>query len=256
MNQGSGFQPGNAADSYSRSITLRRWSALVGGGAMAFLGLSQRTKSGLAVAATGGLLAYMGTKGDAVPGVLIARGEVLVNCDTKEAYQFWRNFENLSLFMMHVESVTVSRDGRATWIALGPLGTRIIWESEIVSDRENESIVWSSVPGSALFVEGSVEFRPSDRGTIVKAVMRFRPQTRLLARALAAMLGKYPNFLMRHYLRRFKALVETGEIPTIEGQTHGPRSAKVAALRLADPTRPLRPETRFDEALEALRRIA
>jgi hypothetical protein len=77
-----------------------------------------------------------------------------------------------------------------------------------------------------------------------------------VARALAAMLGKYPNFLMRHNLRRFKALVETGEIPTIEGQTHGPRSAKVAALRLADPTRPLRPETRIGEALDALRRIA
>jgi uncharacterized membrane protein len=256
MNQALGFQPGNAAAPYSRSIAIRRLSALVGGGALAFLGLSQRTKSGLAVAATGGLLAYMGTRGDAVPRVLIARGEVLVNCDTKEAYQFWRNFENLSLFMMHVESVNVSRDGQAVWIALGPLGTRIIWESEIVNDRENESIVWSSVPGSALFVEGSVEFRTSDRGTIVRTVMRFRPQTRVVARALAAMLGKYPNFLMRHNLRRFKALVETGEIPTIEGQTHGPRSAKVAALRLADPTRPLRPETRIGEAINALRRIA
>jgi hypothetical protein len=73
---------------------------------------------------------------------------------------------------------------------------------------------------------------------------------------LAATLGRYPNFLMRHNLRRFKALVETGEIPTIEGQTHGPRSRKIAALRVADPTRPFRPETRVGEAMEALRRIA
>jgi uncharacterized membrane protein len=200
----------------------------------------------------------MGLRRESVPRVLTAQGEVLVNCDAKEAYQFWRNFENLSLFMVNVESVTASRDGQAIWIMLGPLGTRIIWESTIVDDRENQSIVWQSVPGSSVFVEGSVEFRPapSDRGTIVRTTMRFRPQSGAMARALAAALGRYPNFLMRHNLRRFKALVETGEIPTTEGQTHGPRSRKIAALRVADPTRPFRPETRVGEAMEALRRIA
>jgi uncharacterized membrane protein len=258
MNQATGIQPGNAANSYSRSIAMRRWGALIGGGALAALGLSQRTKSGIAVAASGGLLAYMGTRGDSVPRVLIARADVLVNSDREALYRFWRDFENLSLFMVNIESVTVSQDGLATWIALGPLGTRIIWESRVVSERENEAIEWQSLPGSVLFVEGSVHFRPApaNRGTIVSAMMRFRPQPGAAAHALAAMLGRYPNFLMRHNLRRMKALIETGEIPTIEGQTHGPRSAKIAALRLADPTRPLRPETRVGDALEALRRIA
>ena len=77
-----------------------------------------------------------------------------------------------------------------------------------------------------------------------------------MARALGSMLGQFPSFQMRHNVRRFKALIECGEIPTTEGQTHGPRSKKIAALRFADPTRPLRPETRFGEAIEALRRVA
>jgi uncharacterized membrane protein len=258
MNQVTSFQPGDTASSSSRSATLRRRGALITGASLALLGLSQRTKSGLALAASGGLFAYMGLRGDSVPRVLVAQGEVLVNCDAKQAYRFWRNFENVSLFMVNVESVTTTPDGRAIWIALGPLGTRIIWESTVVSERENEFLLWGSVPGSAIFVEGSVEFRPApaNRGTIVSAMMRFRPQPGAVARATGAVLGRYPNFLMRHNLRRFKAFIETGEIPTTEGQTHGPRSTKIATLRLADPTRPLRPETRISEAVEALRRIA
>lgn len=258
MNQISSIRPGDTARSSSQSTNSRRRGALITGVSLALLGLSQRTKSGLMLASAGGLFAYMGLRAEPVPRVLIARGEVLVNGGAKDAYQFWRNFENLSLFMVNVESVTTSPDGRATWIALGPLGTSIIWESTIVSERENESILWQSVPGSAVFVEGSVEFRPApaNRGTIVSSMMRFRPESGAMARALASMLGQYPNFRMRHNLRRFKALIETGEIPTTEGQTHGPRSTKIAVLRLADPTRPLRPETRFGEAIEALRRVA
>jgi uncharacterized membrane protein len=258
MNQMTSIRPGNTARSSSQSTTAQRRGALITGASLVLLGLSQRTKSGLMLASAGGLFAYMGLRGEPLPRVLIARGEVLVNGGAKEAYQFWRNFENLSLFMVNVESVTTSPDGRATWIALGPLGARIIWESTIFDERENESILWQSIPGSAVFVEGSVQFRraPANRGTIVSSIMRFRPESVAMARALASMLGQYPNFQMRHNLRRFKALIETGEIPTTDGQTHGPRSAKIAALRLADPTRPLRPETRVGEAIEALRRVA
>jgi len=39
-----------------------RWSALFTGGALALLGLSRRSRSGVAVAAAGGLLSYAGAK--------------------------------------------------------------------------------------------------------------------------------------------------------------------------------------------------
>jgi uncharacterized membrane protein len=236
----------------------QRLGALIGGGALALLGLAQRSKSGLAIAAAGGALVYMGAMADRHPRILVAQSSILVNCSPQEAYQFWHNFENLSIVMPHLESVTVSNGGRSTWIALGPMGSRIVWDAEIVNDRENESIVWQSLPGAALFVEGTVKFEtaPANRGTIIKIVMHYRPRSGAMANAVARMLGKYPNFVMRQDLRRFKALVETGEIPTIEGQTHGPRSRLVAALRVADPTRPIRPESQVTEVLNAMRRIA
>ena len=36
-------------------------------------------------------------------------------------------------------------------------------------------------------------------------------------------LNKGANFAMRQDLRRLEAMMEAGEIPTIEGQSHGPR---------------------------------
>lgn len=236
----------------------QRLGALIGGGSLALLGLSRRSNSGLALAAAGGALVYMGVRADRLPRVLVAQSSILVNCSPEEAYKFWRNFENFPLFMTRIEAVTVSSGGQSTWIALGPMGSRIIWDAEIVSERENESIEWQSLPGSALMVDGSVRFEPAPagRGTLIKVEMRYRPRAGATARVIAKMLGKYPNFVLRQDLRRLKALIETGEIPTIEGQTHGPRSKLIAALRVADPTRPIRPESKVSEVLNAVRRIA
>jgi len=236
----------------------QRLGALIGGGSLALFGLSKRSKSGLALAAAGGALVYMGVKADRLPRVLTAQTSMLVNCSAEEAYKFWRNFENLPLFMRHLESVIVSSGGQSTWTALGPMGSRIIWDAEIVGEREKESIEWRSLPGSILFVDGSVKFEqaPANRGTLIKVEMRYRPRPGAMARAVAKMLGKFPNFIIRQDMRRFKALIETGEIPTIEGQTHGPRSKLVAAMRVADPTRPIKPESKVSEVLDAMRRIA
>jgi uncharacterized membrane protein len=156
--------------------------------------------------------------------------------------------------MSRLDEVQVSRDGHLTWAAVSG-GSRFSWETYIVNDRENQRIEWSSVPGSPVTMEGSVEFRqaPANRGTVVELSTRFQAPGTGPRRMLGQFLGKFPSFLMRNDLRRFKALMETGEIPTIEGQTHGPRSITAVVARLADPTRPIRPEHRN---LNVLRRIA
>jgi hypothetical protein len=61
---------------------------------------------------------------------------------------------------------------------------------------------------------------------------------------------------MRQDLRRLKALIETGEIPTTDGQSHGPRSAIAGAARLLNPDEPVRGEARIPELLERKRRVS
>ncbi len=256
MDQVRSIQRESAAGNSSRWMKIGKWCAIVSGGALAVLGISRRSKAGAALAAAGGALAYAGSRVSPAPGQLTAHSSVLLNCSREEAYQFWRDFENLPRFMRHLHSVSKIADQRYRWVALAPMGAQISWDAEIVAERPGELISWRSLPGSDMDVDGTVEFRNAsdERGTIVDAVVIYRPPAGSIGKSVAKAFGKYPGFIMRQDLRRFKALVETGEIPTIEGQAHGPRSRKVAAFRFINPDQPIRPASR--EAFSAVRRTA
>jgi len=223
-----------------RAAAVGRWSALIGGGTLAIFGLTRRSKSGVALAAAGGALAYLGATVALGARQFFATSTVLLNCSPEEIYRFWHNFENLPLFMRHLESVTQTGPRSSRWVALGPAGARIRWNAEILLERENELIAWRSVEGSEIGIDGSVEFLQSNRGTLVTAIVSYSPPGGAVGKMVARIFGKDPNFMMRQDLRRLKALIETGEIPTTEGQSHGPRSAVAAAAKLFDPDRPLR----------------
>lgn len=248
----------NARARASRNgVSIPGWGAVVGGGALALLGLTRRSKAGLALAAGGGLLAYAGARATTRSEQLVASSTMQINCSPEEAYRFWRNFENLPLFMRHLDSVSILGDRRSRWIAAGPLGSQLQWDAEIVAERENELISWRSLPGSDLDVDGYVEFRkaPGNRGTFISANVIYTPPAGRIGGTVAKLLGKDPSFLMRQDLRRFKALIEAGEIPTIEGQSHGPRSGVAAVARMLSPDQPIRRE-RIREQWEAKRRSA
>lgn len=208
-----------------------RWGAIVGGSALAVYGISRRSKTGTALAAAGGLLAFGGSRISSEPQELHAEASFTVNVSPEEAYRFWHNFENLPRFMSHLESVRVLGDRRSQWTVTGPLQTPINWTAEILDERENQRIVWRSEPNSLVPNNGSVQFRraPGNRGTEVTVVMQYTPPAGPVGKAFAALFGKHPSHVVREDLRHFKQLLETGEIPTTVGQPHGRRSAFVQA---------------------------
>ena len=257
MSEAASIRIGNAQRGLNRYDALR-WGALIGGGALAVLGLTRRSKAGFATAAAGGVVAYAGTRVNAQPREIIARSSVLVNCSPREAYQFWRDFENLPQFMRHLESVTVLDGNRSRWTAIGPLGTHISWNAEIVTDRENELIAWRSLADSEIEVDGIVKFTPApgNRGTIISPIIVYTPPAGQLGHSLARVMGKDPGFLMRQDLRRLKALIEAGEIPTTEGQSHGPRSGVASAVRLLNPDEPFCGGSQIRDVLKSKRRVS
>lgn len=197
---------------------------LVGAGALIVYGLSRRSKSGTALATAGGVLAFKAAKSQSSTHNS-TKATFLVSASPQETYDLWRNFENLPRFMSHLKSVRVLDDGRSEWVARGPMDREVRWNAEITEDRENERISWRTLPGSEIQNKGFVEFRadPQDRGTFVTAQVEYSLPGGPVAAALVTALGKHPEFMLREDLRRFKALVETGETPTTAGQTHGPR---------------------------------
>jgi len=136
-------------------------------------------------------------------------------------YQRLRDPQTLPQIMDGFASARPSGDGRLHWQVTGPLGRSYEWDSETVDDRPGEGIGWRSVDGAALPNEGSVRFRPApgDRGTVATLRFRFDPPGGTLGDAAVKLLGSKPLGLAADgVLRRFKSLVETGEIPTTERQ--------------------------------------
>ncbi|MBO3464343.1 SRPBCC family protein [Aetokthonos hydrillicola Thurmond2011] len=156
---------------------------------------------------------------------------VTINKPAEELYRFWHNFENLPRFMKYLQDVKVHNNkressGHATrthWTTSGALGVRVEWDADIIEDRENELIAWASVEGADVDNSGFVRFRPApgDRGTEVKVVTKYNPPGGAIGATIAKIFGKEPEQQIGDDLRRFKMMMEAGEIATTEGQPTG-----------------------------------
>jgi len=212
-----------------------RWASLIGGWAMVLTGLSQRSLRGVLTALAGGGLIYQGiTKHSTIQQAQEAIGinkpikvekTVTINKPADELYRYWHNFEQLPTFMKHLQSVKVYDAKRSHWIAKAPLGNNVEWDAEILEDRENEFISWASVEGADVDNSGFVRFKkaPGDRGTEVKVVLEYNIPGGGLSAAIAKLFGEEPEQQIGDDLRRFKMLMEAGEIATTEGQPTGKR---------------------------------
>jgi uncharacterized membrane protein len=148
---------------------------------------------------------------------------VTINLPRSEVYAFWRDFENLPRFMKHLESVTVLDGRRSHWIAKGPAGSKVEWDAEITTDDPDSLIAWRSIGDSDIDNSGSVHFSdaPGDRGTEVLVQLSYDAPGGAIGRGIAKLFGEEPKLQVREDVQRFKALIETGVIPTIIGQPTG-----------------------------------
>lgn len=141
---------------------------------------------------------------------------ITVNRPPEELYQFWRDLENLPRFMNHLDSVKRGDEGRFHWIAKTPIGTTLEWDAEILEDRPNEFLAWRSLDGAKVASSGSVRFEraPGGRGTEVHVEIGYQPTGGVLGAAVAGLFGKGVAEYLAADLRRFKQLMETGEVVT------------------------------------------
>ena len=156
--------------------------------------------------------------------LLLARS-VSVNRPRHELYEFWRDFRNLPLFMENIESVVMIDPVRSHWKVKGPADTSVEWDSLITEDAPGEVIAWTSAEGASVPNSGRIEFKDSSngRGTIVTATSAYDPPASKLGELIAKMMGKEPKIQARRDLRRFKQLMETGELPNSAPPAAAPR---------------------------------
>lgn len=140
---------------------------------------------------------------------------VTINRPRDELYAYWRDFANLPRFMENVREVAVEGD-RARWTVAAPAGREVHVVTRIVQDRPGEFIAWRSTEASDIDAEGKITFRdaPAGRGTEVEAIVAYVPPAGEIGRWIAELFRREPQVQGRRELKRFKMLMETGEIAT------------------------------------------
>ncbi|MER3424099.1 MAG: cyclase [Nitrospiraceae bacterium] len=208
------------------------------GGALAVYGLRRRDLLGLGLTALGGGVIVQGVTGRSplyrAMGISLVRTtqgrqrvEVVktltINRPQEEIYRFWRNLENLPCFMRHLEPVNVLDEKRSHWTAKAPGGMTVEWDAEIINEEAYHLIAWRSPEGTDIEHWGIVRFTPAPggRGTEVKVELEYEPVGGAFGTAVAELFGEAPAQQVEEDLRRFKQIMEAGEIPTTVGQPAG-----------------------------------
>lgn len=141
-----------------------------------------------------------------------------------ELYSFWRDVNNFIGVVDHPVAITPISDTESRWVVCGPPGARLVeWFAVIIHDVPGETIAWRSREGAEVPNAGSVHFRsaPGDEGTEVTVELRYEPPAGRAGWWFARLTGLDPARQLASTLRRFKALMECGEIPTTRGQPAG-----------------------------------
>src|ERR1700730_9748277 len=126
--------------------------------------LGRRPIKGLIQTVLGGFFLYRGSSGNCPVYTALGKEEgvhhaesvnirtsLLVERPRLEVYYFWRQLENLPLFMKHLLTVQQLDTMRSHWEAVLPGNVATIkWDAEIVKEEEGRLLGWKSIPGSTI----------------------------------------------------------------------------------------------------------
>jgi len=143
---------------------------------------------------------------------------ITINRSPEELFAFWSNPENLARIMAHFAEVTPEGGDVTRWKVRGPMSQMFEWTSRQTAEEPGRKLSWQSLPGGTIVTRGHVTFQPGreNTGTEVRLWVQFEPPLGAVGEGLAKTLQKFPRAIAGQTLRRFKSLIETGEIPTLE----------------------------------------
>lgn len=228
-------------------------SALVGG-ALVLMGLQRRSLSGTLMALVGGALVAQGatghsriyqwfglntagteppkSNGERLPGAPVPQASkpaeitpptetvasITVGKSAAELYDLWLKPETMAQTHKNFAQVEADGDNTLHWKVPLPLDKSVEWQTQVVQSVPGERIRWVSTDDAPVKNTSEVTFKPApgDRGTEVTLFFHFEPPMGKVGEAAAKVLGMAPAMVAGKVLRNFKALVETGEVPTLE----------------------------------------
>ncbi len=228
MNENISRETNTAHASYVNIAPVERIVSGAVGGLLLFNGIAKKGKSGSAQAIAGAVLLFRAVSGysvvydaigkERIPRVarnINIRTQLTVNKPRNEVYAFWRELENLPLFMSHIKNVDTIDDKYSVWKAKLPGKVKIEWTAEIVKEEEDRFLGWSSIPNSTIDNAGKVEFKDANdgQGTEIDVTISYRPPLGIVGAGIAKLLNPVFENIVRNDIHNFKLFMETGQLP-------------------------------------------
>ena len=154
-----------------------------------------------------------------------------------DVFAFWRDMENLPIFMTHLDQVRVTGERTSHWSADAPFGKNLEWDAEIIDEVPSEKIVWRSTGAADVPNGGTVHFvtAPDGVSTEVHLGLVYDIPGGAIGKAVAKYFGEEPHQQIDDDLRRLKQVLETGEVVRSDGAPWGKQARKEFPQRPAQP---------------------
>jgi hypothetical protein len=123
-----------------------------------------------------------------------------------------------------VQFLVIPSPGRLAWSTPTEFqflsGETLVTTGQLINQTTNELLAWQTDPNGECPHAGTLRLTPApaDEGTEVTLQLEYEAS---LSVKFAQLFGREPGTHTKKAFRRFKALMEAGEIPTIEGQAAG-----------------------------------
>lgn len=129
-----------------------------------------------------------------------------------EVYKFWRKFENLPVFMSHLDKVDKLDEKNYRWTAIFN-DQEFEWTGSITEDIPNQVIAWKSTEPSDIHHEGKVEFREFTEGvTEFKVRFIYTAAKTKLGEVVARLFSPLFKYRVKRDIKNFKNILENREV--------------------------------------------
>ncbi|MFW6369527.1 MAG: hypothetical protein ACOC0J_02975, partial [Myxococcota bacterium] len=233
------FEEPGFSGSMKKALRAERYVSGLGGGLLAAFGLSRRSLGGALLAATGAALVVRGIAGlrETKRGRLLwirraegarVHGAVTILKDPGELYERCKSPEEISRLMKHVQSIRSAEGGDYKILARLPIGRHVEWGAHLQWHDDERRITWGTKEGTNVRHLGSLVFSPApqDRGTELRVILDYEPTPRGVGIPVPPLVGGEITSRLSEDLRRYKQILECGEVATTRGQSSGRMTAR------------------------------
>ncbi len=222
------------AESKQKHANKAAWGAMFAGAALSVYGWTRKSASGAALGLAGGAIALKaasaGPIADLVGTEASLHHSVIMMATPAEIYSFCKNAGKEQLWIARTRKLSPAAEQEKIEDPPNPNLEPRDSKFQIVEESPYQRICWrlpDQRQGRAdCIVELTLAELPADRGTLATLSLRFKLHTGILHSSAPQIVGADPQRHVRESLRKLKMLIESGEIATIQGQSHGPRTLK------------------------------